>query len=449
MQTADSPRKAWDADQLSECTTQTCLFDPADDSELGRQFREYVARAAAEEKSKYLAYKAKQGSVLTDIDIRGSEIDLAPQLDHNPDGVATRSGASYARSLEAQVPDQFAEQSRATVPPVYGTEIPTGIPNPNRYGSSSSPCELPDGLPHEETLRVGLTNTTVSRALRQIEGSSEWPATSYGHLTRLSGPSSVWKTLRQNLNLPLILKRRSGNLPPLVATRQNSMPLPLPNLQRRNAVILIDCKPTTVPTRLAQRRNAVAAGRIFYSATSASHTCPGRSDGATDPALGGAHAARIHRRRNAIVAAIDSEPRMGAPPPKQLAHSHNAVPSVRPNVSDKPNGTPSVGDARARESAELGSERRRNIISTSEKDPGLGAETTDPGVWAETRRLAHRRMAVSAESRGECALHAPGSVCLLCGPRIRNYGRASLDAGRCSAPKAQDCVRVRRQTLAA
>ena len=444
MQTADSPRRAWDADQLSECTTQTCLFDAADDSELGRQFREYVARAAAEEKSKYLAYKAKQDSVLMNIDVRGSDIDLAPQLDHNPDGVATRSGASYARSLEAHVPGQFAEQSRATVPPVHGTEIPTGIPNP--YGSSvGSSCELPDGLPHEE---AGLTNTTVSRALRQTEGRSEWPATSYGHLSRLPGPSSVWKSLR---NVPLILKRRSGNLPPLVATKQNSMLLPLPNLQRRNAVILIDCKPTmaaTAATRLAQRRNAVAAGRIFYSATSATHTCPRESDGATEPTPGGAHAARIHRRRNAIVAAIDSEPRMGVPPSKQLGHSHNAVPSVRPYVADHSNGTPSAGDARAKESAELGSERRRNIISTSETDRGVGAETTHPGVGAETRRLTHRRMGLSAESRGECALHAPGSVCLLCGPRIRNGGRASLDAGTCSAAKAQDTMRARRQTLA-
>jgi hypothetical protein len=41
------------------------LNDDADDSELGRQFRDYVARAASEEKNRYAEYKAKQNSLAT------------------------------------------------------------------------------------------------------------------------------------------------------------------------------------------------------------------------------------------------------------------------------------------------------------------------------------------------------------------------------------------------
>ena len=48
----------------SECTAETMLIDDTDgDSELTRQFREYMAKAAAEEKKRYFEHLAKQDSL--------------------------------------------------------------------------------------------------------------------------------------------------------------------------------------------------------------------------------------------------------------------------------------------------------------------------------------------------------------------------------------------------
>ena len=41
-------------------SVQSAVIDEADNSDLGRQYREYLERAAAEEKCRYLDYKAKQ-----------------------------------------------------------------------------------------------------------------------------------------------------------------------------------------------------------------------------------------------------------------------------------------------------------------------------------------------------------------------------------------------------
>jgi hypothetical protein len=74
-----------DSDALSECTTEKCLNDAADDSELGRQFREYVARAATDEKSRYAEiseYKAKLAFLLATADSCVSASQVCSRLRH-------------------------------------------------------------------------------------------------------------------------------------------------------------------------------------------------------------------------------------------------------------------------------------------------------------------------------------------------------------------------------
>ena len=62
-------------------SVQSAVIDEADNSDLGRQYREYLERAAAEEKCRYLDYKAKQKTADTGSHASSSDTQLLSKTD--------------------------------------------------------------------------------------------------------------------------------------------------------------------------------------------------------------------------------------------------------------------------------------------------------------------------------------------------------------------------------